>query len=65
MDSSIWYAFIKGLRADQDKLLAELVPYESATMHVSRGQLGGPMQDFTAERIATIKGEIASLQSRP
>jgi hypothetical protein len=62
MNSSIWYDFIKNLRKEQDALRAELEPYESGTMRIARGPMGGPMQDFTAERISAIKGEIASLQ---
>ncbi len=62
MDIEIWYAFIKNLRARQDKLRAELDPYESRGWRVGKGPAGGPMQDCTDETIATIKGEIASIQ---
>jgi len=62
MDSAIWYDFIKGLRAEQDKLHAELDPYLTEGVRVRRVLGNGSMQDFTDERIAAIKGEIASLQ---
>ena len=62
MDSAVWYAFIKRLWAEQEKLRTELEPYLTKSMRVGIGPPGGPMQDCTDERIATIKGEIASLQ---
>jgi hypothetical protein len=62
MDSSTWYDFIKALRAEQDKLRAELEPYENGTLLIGKGRPGSPLGDCTDETIATIKGEIASLQ---
>jgi hypothetical protein len=62
MDIGIWYAFIKNLRTRQDKLRAEREPYVSGTMRIGKGPAGGPMHDCTDETIATINGEIASLQ---
>jgi hypothetical protein len=61
-DSATWYAFIKSLRADQDRLRAELEPYESGRSQVRTRPYGGEWRDITAETIATMKGEIASLQ---
>ncbi len=57
-----WQSFIDGLRLDQAKLRDELRPYEAGTMRVGRGPPNGPMEDFTDERIATIKGEIESIE---
>jgi hypothetical protein len=62
MDSATWYDFIKNLRAKQDGLRAELEPYESGTMHVGTRPYGGEWRDTTEETIASIKGEIASLE---
>jgi hypothetical protein len=61
-DPATWYAFIKSLRAEQDELRAELEPYEMGGMRVGEKPPGGAWRDTTAERIAQIKGEIASLQ---
>ena len=46
-----------GLRCDLEQLQAELQPYEDGRMRVGRNR-----RDVTAERIAVIKGEIASLE---
>ncbi len=62
MDRPDWIGFIKGLRAEQERLRAELRPYEDGTMRVGRRPPGGIWEDFTEERIATINGEIGSLQ---
>jgi hypothetical protein len=62
MDSAIWYDFIKGLRAEQDRLRTELEPYETGGMRVGTRPYGGVWGDTTDATIAQIKGEIASLQ---
>jgi hypothetical protein len=62
MDKSAGDAFVEQCRDEQQRLREELAPYEAGTMRVSRGPLGGPWEEFTAERIETIKREIASLQ---
>jgi hypothetical protein len=62
MDSAIWYDFIKGLRAEQDRLRAELEPYEIGGMRVGTRPSGGVWGDTTDATIAQIKGEITSLQ---
>jgi hypothetical protein len=62
MDSAIWYDFIKGLRAEKDRLRAELEPYETGKMRVGTRPRGGVWGDTTDATIAQIKGEIASLR---
>jgi hypothetical protein len=62
MSAHDWESFIDGLRSDQEKLRKELRPYEAGTMRVGRGPPNGPMEDFTDERIATIKGEIERIE---
>jgi hypothetical protein len=54
---TIWLDFIKALRAEQDELRGYLVPFEAGTQKVGRGGV-----DWTANEIATVKREIASLQ---
>lgn len=62
MDRTIWYDFIKGLRAEQDRLRAELEPYETGGRRERTRPYGGEWGDTTDATIAQIKGEIASLQ---
>lgn len=62
MDRTIWYEFVKSLRADQDRLRAELEPYETGKMRVRTRPPGGVWGDTTEATITQIKGEIASLQ---
>jgi hypothetical protein len=62
MDRAIWYDFIKGLRAEQDRLRAELEPYETGGWRVGTRPYGGVWGDTTDTTIAQIKDEIASLQ---
>jgi hypothetical protein len=61
-DKATWYAFLKSLRAEQDELRTELERYEAGGMRVGTRPYGGEWRDTTDETIASIKGEIASLQ---
>ncbi len=55
----MWYAFVKALRREQDKLRDELQPYLAGTMQApdATGRYGKD-----EKTIAVIEREIASLQ---
>lgn len=61
MDQAEVDGFVRHCREEQERLRQELAPYESGSMRVRRGPMGGLMEDFTAERIEQIKREIANL----
>ena len=56
-DRVTWTAFINGLRTLQEQLREYLAPFEAGSASVGRGG-----RDYTADEIATVRREIASLQ---
>ena len=56
-------AFLKSLRADQDRLRDEMQPYESGGYRLLRRSPTGELQDITDQRIAQIRREIDSIES--
>jgi hypothetical protein len=63
MRQDLFGDFVKGLRAEQDRLRGEIASYHPGPMRLfRRAGIGQPLEDITAQRIAEINGEIVSLE---
>jgi hypothetical protein len=62
MAPDIVEAFLGHLRAAQGKFLTELKAYNSGKMRIGTRTVGGIWRDITEQHVASIRGEIASLE---
>jgi hypothetical protein len=60
MRQDLFGDFVKGLRAEQDRLRSEISSYHPGPMRVFR--CAGIGEDITAQRIAEINSEIVSIE---
>jgi hypothetical protein len=54
--------FLEHLRAEQDRFLSELKAYNSGKMRIGTRPPGGTWRDITDHHVASIRGDIASLE---
>jgi hypothetical protein len=57
-----WTEFVQALRARQDELRAEALPFEEGKIFIGQPLPAGQHVDMTMAHIGAIKGEIASLE---
>jgi len=55
-------AFMQHLLAEQNRLLNELKAYNSGKMRLGTRALGQTWRDITDQHLATVRGELASLE---